>query len=198
MENLRMIARDKGLSALLAIAAVPSTDAFGQWLQRMGARGTGLSALGGVIDRVLAVLGKKLRKRRKKAGLPPVREVTLDLDATQVAEKAFRLIVVRRWVQNLFAGGGNGSAILRYPLQGFGHEPQRDSLAGPREGTVKLDPRRDAMKPFWRVVNLKAWGNLNFSNRPVRTRMPDGVGGDRFVRAAPIPIPENRTNFFSS
>ena len=88
LEDLRMIARDKGLLALLAIDAVPSTDAFGRWLRRMGSSGTGLSALESVLDRVLVVLGKTIRKRRKKAGLPPVREVTLDIDASQiVAEK---------------------------------------------------------------------------------------------------------------
>ena len=87
--DLRMIARDKGLLELLAIGEVPSTDAFGRWLRRMGASDTGLSALESVLDRVLAVLGKTLRKRRKKAGLSPVREVTLDIDASQiVAEKA--------------------------------------------------------------------------------------------------------------
>ena len=43
------------------------------------------------------------------------------------------------------------------------------------------------MKPFWRVVNTKAWGNLNFSNRPVRTRTPGGVGGDRPERGGPYP-----------
>ena len=89
LEDLRMIARDKGLLALLSIDEVPSTGAFGRWLRRMGASGTGVSALEFVLDRVLAVLGKKLRKRRKKDGLPPVREVTLDIDASQiVAEKA--------------------------------------------------------------------------------------------------------------
>ena len=33
LEDLRMIARDKGLLALLAIGEVPSTDAFGRWLR---------------------------------------------------------------------------------------------------------------------------------------------------------------------
>ncbi len=87
--DLRMIARDKGLLGLLGIGEVPSTDAFGRWLRRMGASDTGLSALESVIARVLSVLGKTLRKRRKKAGLSWVREVTLDIDASQiVAEKA--------------------------------------------------------------------------------------------------------------
>ncbi|WP_220459841.1 hypothetical protein, partial [Rugamonas fusca] len=32
--------------------------------------------------------------------------------------------------------------------------------------------------------------NLNYSNRPVRTRMPGGVAGDRSAMlAAPMPIP---------
>ncbi|EQD34213.1 transposase, partial [mine drainage metagenome] len=67
--DLRMIARDKGLLGLLGIGEVPSTDAFGRWLRRMGASDTGLSALESVIARVLSVLGKTLRKRWKKAGL---------------------------------------------------------------------------------------------------------------------------------
>ncbi len=82
------IDRDKGLLALLAIGEVLSTDAFGRWLRRMGASGTGLSALERLIDRVATVLGKRLRRRRRKAGGAPVREVTLDIDASQiVAEK---------------------------------------------------------------------------------------------------------------
>ncbi len=55
----------------------------------MGGKGPGLLALETVMDRVVCVLGKRLRKRRKKAGMAPVREVTLDIDATQiVAEKS--------------------------------------------------------------------------------------------------------------
>ena len=49
----------------------------------------------------------------------------------------------------------------------------------PLEGKVKPDPKRSVMKPVWRVVHKKAQGNLNISNRPVRTRMPGGVGGER-------------------
>ncbi|EQD23927.1 MAG: hypothetical protein D084_Lepto4C00665G0003 [Leptospirillum sp. Group IV 'UBA BS'] len=88
LSDLRMIARDKGLLSLLGIEAIPSTDAFGRWLRRMGGKGPGLSALERVIDRVVTVLGKRLRRRRRKAGGAPVREVTLDIDASQiVAEK---------------------------------------------------------------------------------------------------------------
>ncbi len=89
LSDLRMIARDKGLLELLGITEIPSTDAFGRWLRRMGGKGPGLSALETVIDRVTCVLGKRLRKRWKKVGMAPVREVTLDIDASQiVAEKS--------------------------------------------------------------------------------------------------------------
>ena len=36
LEDLRMIVRDKGFLELLEIGEVPSTDAFGRWLRRMG------------------------------------------------------------------------------------------------------------------------------------------------------------------
>nr|EDZ39845.1 MAG: transposase [Leptospirillum sp. Group II '5-way CG'] len=71
LSDLRMIGRDAGLLSLLGIDAVPSTDAFGRWLRRMGGKGPGLSALERVIDRVVTVLGKRLRRRRRKAGGAP-------------------------------------------------------------------------------------------------------------------------------
>ncbi|KGA93619.1 hypothetical protein LptCag_0232 [Leptospirillum ferriphilum] len=36
--------RDEGVLSLQGIDAVPSTDAFGRWLRRMGGKGPGLSA----------------------------------------------------------------------------------------------------------------------------------------------------------
>ncbi len=88
LEDLRMISRDTALLSLLEIEEVPSSDAFGGWLRRMGVENKGLDALSPVVDRVLGVLGKRLRKRRRKPGANPVREVTLDFDASQiVAEK---------------------------------------------------------------------------------------------------------------
>ena len=132
LEDLRMIARDKGLLALLAIDAVPSTDAFGRWLRRMGASGTGLSALESVLDRVVAVLGKRLRKRRKKAGLSPVREVTLDIDASQiVAEKA-----LAHWT---YKGEKGYMPLVGHVKELSGmvvHEEFRDGNASPGAGHV--------------------------------------------------------------
>ena len=153
LEDLRMIARDKGLLALLAIREVPSTDAFGRWLRRMGGSGTGLPALEDVLDRVLAVLGKKLRKRRKKAGLPPVREVTLDIDASQiVAEKA-----EAQWTYK----GEKGYMPLVGHVQELAgmvvHEEFRDGNASPGAGHVPfLEDCLRRLPPGIRIGRFRA------------------------------------------
>jgi hypothetical protein len=77
LEDLRMIHRDPVLRRLLPLARVPSTDATGDWLRRVGT-GEGLAGLGRVNQRVVA---RRLRKMGRRAH-------TLDIDATQiVAEK---------------------------------------------------------------------------------------------------------------
>lgn len=77
LEDLRQIRNDAGLLRLLNIAAVPSSDAVGDWLRRMGA-GEGYAALGEVNRRVL----HQALRREDQVGY------TLDIDATQiVAEK---------------------------------------------------------------------------------------------------------------
>jgi len=76
LEDLRMLAKDAGLRSLLGMG-VPSSDAVGDWLRRMGARG-GMSGLRGVQR-------KQLKWALKREG---VKDYTLDMDATQiVAEK---------------------------------------------------------------------------------------------------------------
>lgn len=78
LEDLRMLRADRGLRDLLSLSALPSSDAVGDWLRRMGA-GEGLAGLGRVQR---GVLRKLLRKEARH-------EYTLDMDATQVvAEKA--------------------------------------------------------------------------------------------------------------
>jgi hypothetical protein len=77
LEDLRQVRHDEALRELLGLADLPSADATGDWLRRMGA-GTGLEALGEVHRRVLAW---GLRRTKGRA-------FTLDIDATQiVAEK---------------------------------------------------------------------------------------------------------------
>jgi len=77
LEDLRTLRRDAGLRELLRLNQMPSADATGDWLRRMG-RGPGLAALAAVNRRLLV---------RALAGDEPV-GYTLDIDATQiVAEK---------------------------------------------------------------------------------------------------------------
>jgi hypothetical protein len=77
LEDLRMLRADEGLRTLLDLAVLPSSDATGDWLRRMGA-GEGLAGLSRVQRRLL----KKLLKKEART------EYTLDIDATQiVAEK---------------------------------------------------------------------------------------------------------------
>ena len=77
LEDLRQIRADEGLRELLGLEGVPSADATGDWLRRMG-RGKGLEGLSAVNRKVLAraLKGEQTRK------------FTLDIDATQIiAEK---------------------------------------------------------------------------------------------------------------
>ena len=192
LEDLRMIARDKGLLALLAIDAVPSTDAFGRWLRRMGASGTGLSALEPVLDRVLAVLGKTLRKRRKKAGLPPVQEVTLDIDASQiVAEKA-----LAQWT---YKGEKGYMPLVGHVKELSGmvvHEEFREGNASPGAGHVPfLEDCLRRLPPGIRVGRFRADSAsyqasvLNFcQERGIRFVI--GADLDAAVREAIRVIPE--------
>lgn len=77
LEDLRQIRRDAGLRELLGLERLPSSDATGDWLRRMGA-GAGLSGMA-------AVNRDMLRRGMKRDGLAAY---TLDIDATQiVAEK---------------------------------------------------------------------------------------------------------------
>lgn len=77
LEDIRTLHADSGLRELLQLA-VPSSDALGDWLRRMGA-GTGLAGLARVQRRVV----------RQILAHRDCREHTLDIDATQiVAEKA--------------------------------------------------------------------------------------------------------------
>ncbi|HEX9719784.1 MAG TPA: IS1380 family transposase [Ramlibacter sp.] len=77
LEDLRQVRQDEALRELLHLEELPSADATGDWLRRMGA-GPGLAALGAVHRRVLAWGLRRMKQR----------EFTLDIDATQiVAEK---------------------------------------------------------------------------------------------------------------
>ncbi len=72
LEDVRSLRRESALLKLLGIRRIPSSDALGDWLRRLGCDGVGIRALGG-INRCL--LGTALHR---------CREVTLDMDATAV------------------------------------------------------------------------------------------------------------------
>ncbi len=77
LEDLRQLREDEGLRELLDMDSMPSSDATGDWLRRMG-QGPGLAGL--------AQVNRKVLKRALERG--KTREFTLDIDATQiVAEK---------------------------------------------------------------------------------------------------------------
>ncbi len=77
LEDLRQVRADEGLRELLRMERMPSSDATGDWLRRMG-RGPGLEGL--------AVVNRKVLRHALKGD--KTREFTLDIDATQiVAEK---------------------------------------------------------------------------------------------------------------
>jgi hypothetical protein len=77
LEDLRHVRGEVGLGVLLGLGRIPSSDAVGDWLRRMGA-GVGLQGVGDVHRRLMRKLLKKDKRKR----------YTLDIDATQiVAEK---------------------------------------------------------------------------------------------------------------
>ncbi|MDA3902657.1 MAG: transposase [Desulfuromusa sp.] len=77
LEDLRKIRMDEGLRNLLKMKIVPSSDAAGDWLRRMGAN-NGLEGLQKINNQII----RRTIKRDNTT------EYTLDIDATQiVAEK---------------------------------------------------------------------------------------------------------------
>jgi hypothetical protein len=78
LEDTREIKLDEGLSKVLPLKKVPSSDAFGKWLLRMGRRG-GLYGL-------LRVNRRLLKKAMKRDG---IKGYTLDIDATFIKAEKF-------------------------------------------------------------------------------------------------------------
>ena len=77
MEDLRQIQDDRGLRDLVRLSAMPSADATGDWLRRMGQQ-SGLARLSAVNQRLI----------RRALNHDSTTDYTLDIDATQiVAEK---------------------------------------------------------------------------------------------------------------
>jgi hypothetical protein len=79
LEDLRVLRRDDGLRCVLRLDEMPSSDASGDWMRRMGAKeGGGLAGL----QRVNRCVFRRLLRDDERS------DFTLDIDATQiVAEK---------------------------------------------------------------------------------------------------------------
>ncbi len=73
LEDMREVRSDTGLRTVLRLAEMPSSDAAGDWLRRMG--GKGLDGL----QRVNRAVARRLVKGEEQTGH------TLDIDATQIA-----------------------------------------------------------------------------------------------------------------
>jgi hypothetical protein len=79
LEDLRVLRHDEGLRLLLRLHEMPSSDATGDWLRRMGAKESG--GLAG-LQRVNRCVFRRLLRNNERT------DYTLDIDATQiVAEK---------------------------------------------------------------------------------------------------------------
>src|ERR1035437_8253315 len=79
LEDLRVLRHDEGLRLLLRLHEIPSSDATGDWLRRMGTKESG--GLAGLQRVNRSVLRRLLRRDERM-------DYTLDIDATQiVAEK---------------------------------------------------------------------------------------------------------------
>jgi hypothetical protein len=74
LEDIREIRSDEGLREVLPLKSVPSSDAAGDWLRRMGA-GEGLGGL--------AAAGRRFLKRGLK--YDGIKDYTLDIDATGIS-----------------------------------------------------------------------------------------------------------------
>ncbi len=78
LEDMREMKRDSGILSMPGLKRLPSSDALGLWLRRMGADGVGLRGLGNVTKEINARIMSQ----------EEVEEYTLDVDATEItAEK---------------------------------------------------------------------------------------------------------------
>lgn len=78
LEDTREIWLDEGLSKVLPLKKVPSPDAFGDWLRKMGVKG-GLYGL-------LRLNRRILKKAMKRDG---IKGYTLDIDATEIVSEKY-------------------------------------------------------------------------------------------------------------
>ncbi len=74
LEDLRVLRHDEGLRSLLQLEEMPSRDAMGDWLRRLGGKESGLAGL----QRVNRGVFRRLLPSEDRTAY------TLDIDATQI------------------------------------------------------------------------------------------------------------------
>jgi hypothetical protein len=82
LEDTREIKIDNGLQKLLQIKKIPSSDAFGDWLRRMGDNG----GLYGLLCLNRRILGKAMKR-------DGIRDYTLDIDATGIKAEKYEAMI---------------------------------------------------------------------------------------------------------
>jgi hypothetical protein len=131
LEDLRQVREDGGLRELLDLAEIPSADAVGDWLRRMGA-GRGLRGLDEVNRHVL----RRALNREARA------DYTLDLDAT-------RIVAEKREARWTYKGERGYMPLVGHLAENglvVGHE-FREGNASPQAGNKEFIERYAAEMP---------------------------------------------------
>ena len=127
LEDLRVLRNDTGLRSLLQLDDMPSSDATGDWLRRMGATASdGLKAL----QRVNRGVFRRLLRRDERTGY------TLDIDATQIVAEKREAHYTYEPLAKLPAGYGREACS---PVTGWFRDRCRGNRA--QSGRFFLTPR---------------------------------------------------------
>ena len=179
LEDLRMLANDEGLKPLLDLC-VPSPDAMGNWLRRMGS-GDGLHGLRAVHKRQL----KWALKRNR------MKNYTLDMDATQIIAEKHEAHTTYKGERGYMPMVGhlaeNGLVV---------HEEFREGNAAPASRNLAfIKTCRDNMPEGKRIARLRAdsasyQANVINDCEKHGIRFAIGAKQDVAVRAAITNIPE--------
>ena len=173
LEDLRVLRRDEGLRHLLQLKEMPSSDATGDWLRRIGPQEMGSQASGGLarLARVNRRVFRRLLQRDARIGY------TLDIDAT-------RIVAEKREAHYTYKGEKGYMPMVGHIAElglVIGHE-FREGNAAPASGNLAfLQACEDAMRRARRSRRSAP------TARPIRRRSSIGVRKPaRFSRSARI------------
>lgn len=180
LEDVRVLRSDTGLLTVLQADALPSSDAFGDWLRRMG--GTGLSGLARV-NRAVA---------RRLVRLDAREVYTLDIDAT-------RIVAEKRAAQYTYKGEKGYMPIVGHLAENglvIGHQ-FREGNESPGAGNLEFIKACEANLPKGRRIaavraDSAAYQASIFNHCEANGRdFAIGADQDAAVKAATRAIPES-------